>query len=107
LKIIKSHPWIGVGPGNFNLAQSRYAHNSYLQIWAEVGLLGLFPFFWFLISGARSLGKKIKHAQQPNIYLAGTAAICLFLLHNFIDFGFFLPEVSLIWWLTAGLILSG
>ena len=107
LQIIKSHPFIGVGPGNFNLPQSRYSHNSYLQICAEVGLIGLLPFIWFLVAGAIGLGKKIKHPPQPYIYLAGTAASCVFLLHNIIDFSFFLPEVSMIWWLIMGLVLSG
>ncbi|MBL7070213.1 MAG: O-antigen ligase family protein [Candidatus Omnitrophica bacterium] len=107
LQIIKSHPFIGVGPGNFNLLQSRYSHNSYLQICAEVGLIGFLPFIWFLVAGVAGLGKKIKHPPQPHIYLAGTAASCVFLLHNIIDFGFFLPEVSMIWWLIMGLVLGG
>ena len=46
LQIIKAHPFWGIGPGNFNLLRSRYAHNSYLQIWAETGVLGLVAFLW-------------------------------------------------------------
>jgi len=107
LQIIKSHPFIGVGPGNFNLLQSRYSHNSYLQICAEVGLIGFLPFIWFLVAGMIGFAKMIKHPPQAHIYLAGAAASSVFLLHNIIDFGFFLPEVSMIWWLIMGLVLSG
>ena len=41
LRMIEARPLIGVGLGNFNLVQSLYAHNSYLQIWAEMGIFGL------------------------------------------------------------------
>lgn len=37
LRIIRDHPFFGIGPGNLDLMQSTYAHNSYLQIWAEAG----------------------------------------------------------------------
>ncbi|MDP2940732.1 MAG: O-antigen ligase family protein, partial [Candidatus Omnitrophota bacterium] len=49
LEIIRSHPLFGVGPGNFNLPQARFAHNSYLQIWAETGILGIASFLWLVI----------------------------------------------------------
>jgi len=32
LRIITAHPLVGIGVGNFNLAYSRFSHNSYLQI---------------------------------------------------------------------------
>lgn len=35
LRIIRDHPFFGIDPGNLDLTQSTYAHNSYLQIWAE------------------------------------------------------------------------
>jgi putative inorganic carbon (hco3(-)) transporter len=55
------HPWLGVGIGNYEVAYGRYAlplwpfplghaHNYYLNIAAEAGLLGLlvYLFFWLL-----------------------------------------------------------
>jgi len=95
LRIIKIHPWLGTGLGNFNLIQSRYAHNSYLQVWAEAGILGIVSFLWLMIA--------VFKKGFRNLSL--TTASAVFLMHNFVDFTFFLPEVSLIWWILLGLTL--
>lgn len=97
LTIIKMNPLIGVGLGNFNLVLSRYAHNSYLQIWAEMGILGILSLLWIIyLSFAKA------KAASAGLILANAA----FLIHNLIDFSFFLPEVSFIWWIILGLIIS-
>jgi putative inorganic carbon (HCO3(-)) transporter len=106
LDTIKAHPLTGVGLGNFNLAHSRYAHNTYLQIWAEMGLLGIIGFFWFITTVIKSALLKLKSLPAKN-YLAGLiAANTVFLLNSLVDFSFFLPEISLIWWCIAGLGIS-
>jgi putative inorganic carbon (hco3(-)) transporter len=106
-EIIKAHPLVGIGLGNFNLANSRYAHNSYLQIWAEMGILGLFSFIWIVEvifkSGFRSL-TKLSGERQTVCLLTASA---FFLMHNFLDFTFFLPEISLVWWVILGLTVAG
>jgi len=105
IKIIKTSPLIGIGVGNFNLAHSRYAHNFILQLWAEIGLFGLAAFAWLITL-------IIKRALQPiNNQLPRKEIICLitaslvFLINNCFDFSFFLPEVSLIWWVILGLLV--
>jgi len=105
LKIIKANPLTGVGLGNFNLPQSRYAHNSYLQIWSEMGILGVISFLWLIISVLRLSLKNIKISLNPSQLIGLTAANIAFLSHNFVDFSFFLPEVSLIWWLILGITI--
>ena len=97
LELIKMHPFKGVGLENFNLVKSRYAHNSCLQIWAEMGILGIISFLWLIIAMLKSYKK-----QDPCIVTAWV----VFLIHNFMDFTFFLPEVSLIWWVILGLSLT-
>lgn len=106
LRIILAHPLIGVGLGNFNLLQSRYAHNSYLQIWAETGIFSLIAFLWLVLSIIKSSLKKLNNASYKN-QLIGLLTSCItFLIHNFIDFTFFLPEASFIWWALIGLLSS-
>jgi O-antigen ligase len=103
LGIIKAHPWTGVGLGNFNLIQSRYAHNSYLQIWAEMGILGIVSFIWLIIAVLKESFQNLKDSASKNKIAGLISASAVFLLHNFVDFSFFLPEASLIWWVIFGL----
>jgi putative inorganic carbon (HCO3(-)) transporter len=106
LEIIKQAPLTGIGLGNFNLLQSRYAHNSYLQIWAEMGVLGIISFLWLVIAVYKSALLNIRRVLKENnwgVYLV--TAFSIFLIHNLIDFSFFLPEVALIWWVILALII--
>jgi O-antigen ligase len=50
---------IGVGIGNypFYSLRQRMAHNSYLEIWAELGLLGLIAYLTMLFAPMRSLSR--------------------------------------------------
>jgi len=106
LKIIKTWPLFGVGLGNFNLAESRFAHNSYLQIWAEMGILGFISVLWLIIAIFKSALINIKKVTQKSQIASLVAANVIFLTHNFVDFTFFLPEVALIWWLILGLTVA-
>ena len=103
LRIIKASPLTGVGLGNFNLAQSRYAHNSYLQIWAEMGILGIIAFIWLIGSVFKSVFNSMKTSPNKNQIIVLITGAVIFLIHNLIDFSFFLPEVALIWWVILGL----
>lgn len=105
LKIIKLYPLTGVGLGNFNLVHSRYAHNSYLQIWAEMGILGIISFLWLVISILKSCLKAIKNSSDKNQVAILITANTAFLIHNLLDFSFFLPEAVYIWWLVLGMII--
>jgi len=106
LRIIKASPLIGVGLGNFNLPLSRYAHNSYLQLWAEMGILGLISFLWLIISVFSYGLKTMKNSPDKNQIAALITASGVFLIHNLVDFSFFLPEVNLIWWVITGCLFS-
>ncbi len=64
LRLIRDHIWTGVGVGNFALAfvpyrspfiyrnpgvQVEHPHNEYLNLWAELGPLGLLACLWLLL----------------------------------------------------------
>ncbi len=104
LGIIWAHPFAGIGLGNFNLVYARYAHNSYLQFWAEAGLIGIASLFWLILSVFRSGADKIEGIGKNKEKLVITACLAAFALHNLYDFSFFLPEVNLIWWAILGLL---
>ncbi len=104
IEIIKMHPLLGVGLGNFNLTYSRYAHNSFLQFWAEAGLLGIALLFWLVYAILTSSINKIKNLADDKVSLVLITCLAAFVFHNLWDFSFFLPEVSLIWWAILGLL---
>ena len=104
--IIKAHPIAGVGLGNFNFATSRYAHNSYLQIWAEAGVLGIIGFLVMIFTIIRIGLLNIKQAKDSAILRGLILALIVLLFHNLLDFSFYLPEVSFLWWIMAGLVIS-
>lgn len=106
IALIAAHPFTGVGLGNFNIPQARYAHNSYLQLWAEMGPLGIITFLWLVIAVLKSFFKKLAGSPYRHQEIAIFAAAAAFLIHNLIDFSFFLPEVSLIWWTAIGIMLA-
>jgi O-antigen ligase len=105
LALIYRSPFIGTGMGNFNLAYSRFTHNSYLQFWAESGIISLAVIIWLVVTIIKKNMARAKNIAPQTINLALLTANIAFLLHNFIDFTFFLPEVSLIWWIILGLLI--
>jgi O-antigen ligase len=105
-ELIKIHPLTGVGLGNFNITFSRFAHNSFLQFWAETGLIGISALAWFIIKHFRILFINLKTTQNKNLAAAFLASNIVFLVHNLFDFTFFLPEACLIWWVILGLSIN-
>ncbi|MDD3345525.1 MAG: O-antigen ligase family protein [Candidatus Omnitrophica bacterium] len=103
LEIIKTHPFLGVGPGNFNLVYSRYAHNSLLQFMAETGVFGLLSLTWFVCAAAAPAIRSILAKKESLILFVSLA---IFAIHNLMDFSFFLPEASLSAWAILGLLVK-
>jgi O-antigen ligase len=79
LNIFKDYPIFGVGPGNYNgLMQDYYpdqakgarkhlhAHNTYLEVLAEMGILGLLSLLWVLALFFRQGYRAIK--KEPDAY---------------------------------------
>ncbi len=101
LTVIRFAPWTGVGPGNLPFVGSFFSHNSFLQVWAEMGIFG---FACLLAFGFFSLRDSFTRAKTgPVLQGACGAGILAFLMHNLLDFTFFLPEVGLHWWILLGL----
>ena len=102
LRIIKIAPLSGIGLGNFDLTSSRYAHNSYLQIWAEMGILGITSILWLIITVFKYVFNNFEGYPDKKLITSLIVTTAVFVIHNFIDFTFFLPEVALIWWTILG-----
>jgi len=89
--IIKDYPWLGSGIGTFKYNSLRYqakfldqgenrslypygiaekVHNEYLQIWTELGIIGLLVFIW-LVFTYFNYGLKTLKRSKDNIYRQG------------------------------------
>ena len=101
VKIIGLHPLIGVGVGNFSLKETRAAHNSYLQIWAETGILGIVSWlmivFIFIKKGVKNLYSG-KNYYSLGIFMSGLS----FLFYNLIDYSFFISQSAFLFWMVLG-----
>ena len=84
LKMIKAHPWTGVGLGNFKPLVRQYeeagdmrvetlAHNTYIEIAAEMGIPGLLLFLGILLASMRTLSDVYKRAPDSATLLRAAA----------------------------------
>jgi putative inorganic carbon (hco3(-)) transporter len=106
IEIIKKSPLTGVGLGSFSSElrkiypdlenwQYQPAHNIYLLIDSEVGILGLITFLLFLIFFLK------KHASFNEFFVLFVVFIFLGLVDHYF---FTINQGMLVFWLTLGLI---
>ncbi|MBI2174383.1 MAG: O-antigen ligase family protein [Candidatus Omnitrophica bacterium] len=88
--------------------QPRYAHNCYLQVAAETGLIGLSAFlallgflFWTLFRGLRRVESSFRLPLVA--YMGGLLA---FVLHAGIDTNFYSLRQAVLFWVLAGLAIG-
>ncbi len=89
---ILENPIFGTGLGNYPLfikpsadyREPIYAHNLYLDIASESGLVGLFFFCGFLFSGIFSSWKKWRR-EQNIFWLASFSSLIIFSVHAFFE----------------------
>lgn len=76
LRMITQHPLMGIGLDNFKAEVPDYlepgqdidfiAHNTYVQMAAEMGLPGLLAFLWILVVTFRSLARSRRRAAEAD-----------------------------------------
>lgn len=119
INIFKEHPLIGFGPNTFSATfpkykpkiypDNRYAHNSYLQIAAEIGILGLTIFLiilFLIIKSAVNFFKKAEARQlsEANIILGIFCGLIGFLIHSGLDTNFSSLVLTTLFWTITGMI---
>ncbi len=111
--MIQAHPFLGSGVGTFmnHFAQFteglgvQYAHNCYLQIWAETGIFALVSFISF-ISLLLWQGIKSFRSSYDCIALGLLCAISAFLVHSFFDNHFYSLQLVVLFWFLAGMLAA-
>jgi O-antigen ligase len=117
LRMIHERPLLGHGVNTFMAnylaywvggeQQPRYAHNCYLQIAAETGVIGLAAFSAMIVSAARRVWSALRGARAETALLAGMAAGLLgFLVHAGYETNFFSMRQAALFWTLGGLSLG-
>ncbi|NCA99321.1 MAG: hypothetical protein EOM70_08100 [Clostridia bacterium] len=116
LELLKNRPLTGYGYGSFfashyieyqvNETYTRFAHNHYLQLAAELGLPGIGLFITFLVASLRLTIKHLKNRSQALMFSGAFAACVVFLLHVLIEFSWSFPAVPIVFFAMAGLVVG-
>jgi O-antigen ligase/Tfp pilus assembly protein PilF len=127
IPMIKDHPLLGSGLGTYKYNSLRYqavffeqgqnrslypygfatkAHNEYLQLWAEIGIIGLAIFIWLMITyfnyGIRYL-KRENNKQKKGIVIGLMGAVVAVLMDGMFGFPLHLPATIALFWLALAL----
>jgi len=129
LHIVRDFPWLGTGLGTYREvlvnyrplkdivvvagipqpARINYAHNDYLQVLVECGLIGFILLIWALARTGVYLYTGLKGSRDWELQVLGWSLVSGMLalaLHGFVDFNFHIPANALIFSLYAGLVLK-
>lgn len=83
-----------------------YAHNEYLHLWAETGVLGLGAFLALVAAAARSLGRALGSTQGRASLWAAAAALTALLVHGLVSYPLHMAVSSYVLWLLLGISFS-
>ena len=120
LKMIQDSPLLGHGINTFMMIfeayrsdpgnNPTYAHNSYLQLAAETGVVGLIAFLWIFVklfrwclSSLAVYGTKNDTLIIPALGLL--SGIFAFLLQSFVDNHFYSLQLSVYLWFLVGIFV--
>jgi len=120
VKIFKEHPIIGNGVNTFfneykfirqdaDRGMGSYAHNCYLQMAADVGLIGLAAFLVFLGAFIAKALRSLKHIKDTLYYtltLGISLGIVAFLIHSLVDTNLYSLNLAALFWLSAGVLMA-
>lgn len=119
MRVWGAHPWTGAGPGKAALSFDRdgqnfialFAHNEFLQVGAEIGVLGIIGLSVALVVGMRAMRRarvpdrtvRVENSESSALRAAAVVATGVFLAHSSLDFLWHLPLLVVVAGLVAGL----
>jgi hypothetical protein len=114
LRLVAQQPLTGTGPGQADLRWKGhdhgtqlfvYVHNEYLQVAAELGLVGLVLLAVLLVAVTRMLWRARPTGRQSATWAGVVAAAAGFAIHSGFDFVWRLPAIVLAVTLLVGVVL--
>jgi O-antigen ligase len=112
-QMIKAHPLLGNGVGTFMANFSKYlpntrisyAHNCYLQIWAETGVFSLASLLAF-VGSFIYLGFKKFIVSHDFLLFGLLVGVAGFLVHASLDTNLYSLRLAFLFWVLVGLIVA-
>lgn len=114
LRITRDYPFVGCGLNTYSIVARNYKsfaeggiypHNSYLQMAAETGLLGLLAFLWLLFTFFKTGMRHLKQ-RRNTLALGLLSGILAFLVHAFFDTHFYSLQLVVLFWYMLGLTIA-
>ena len=114
LRVVAEHPVAGAGPGRADLRWEgqddvtqvfAYAHNEYVQVAADLGLVGLVLLAVLWVALARLLWSARATGPAGTTWAGAAAAAAGFAVHSGFDFVWHLPAIVLTVTLLVGVVL--
>ncbi len=115
LRLAARHPVAGVGPGNADLSWersdgalfvARYAHNEYLQILAELGVVGLMLLLALMAVVVRTVRRSSLASASRPLWAGAAAGLMAFAVQGLFDFGWHLPAIALTGAVLVGIVTT-
>lgn len=84
-----------------------YAHNCYLQMAVETGVLGLSAFLAIIFIFYRRVLSSLPTAQDARLLTVGLlSGLLAFLVHSAVDINFYSLELPILFWFMAGVVIA-
>jgi len=118
-RLFLDHPVLGTGLGTFEMVYPPYdseydgkivnhAHNDYLEVLAETGVVGGLCCAWFLgvllLNGLKGVAE-LDSSLGSALNLSGLVACSGILVHSLVDFNLHIPANALLFFISAHLVV--
>lgn len=86
-------------------ASAIHAHNLYLEVGLEMGIVGLFALLWMAYRGFSEALTCIESSHKMSFILAGIAAALVgHLFHGIVDYVWYSPRIVMAFWMYFGMM---
>lgn len=126
LKIIEKSPIIGIGPGTFQEAYLSLSpfrkepylewavtqpHSTYFAFYLQTGIVGFLGFaliiFWFFSESKKTYRTHGNESAASYVFGVSCAVMAYFLIHGIADTTYWKNDLSIMFWLLVGVVISG
>jgi len=86
-----------------------HTHVLYMQIWVEMGIMGILSFLWFMFRTLKSAVTNILEKTNvyfDNVLMAGVASLLGILSMGAVEYVWYYPRVMLFFWVDTAIVLS-